>query len=83
MNEKRDEKIKRILDFHKKKHPGVKLVKVTITRYYQIPAGTSTPAEDLLKEWFEEFSTTRTHAFRDGSLLIDHFNDDAKIIMEE
>jgi len=76
------EKIKTILDYHRTEHPGVKIVTVTLTRYYEIPAYASTPAEELLKEWFKEFSSTRPHAFRDQSLLIEHFNDDAKIIEE-
>jgi hypothetical protein len=77
-----NKKIKKILDYHKTSHPGVKIVTVTTTRYYEIPAYASTPTEELLEEWFKEFSSTRSHAFRDQSLLIEHFNDDAKIIEE-
>jgi hypothetical protein len=77
-----NEKIKSILKYHKDIHPGVKLVKVTLTRYYEIPVYTSTPAEELLEEWFKEFPSTRCHAFRDASLLIEHFNDDGKVVEE-
>ena len=63
----------------KKAHPGVKIVKVTTTRWYEIPAGTSTNDTELLKEWFEETPITRSHAFRDTSLLMEHFNRDEKI----
>jgi hypothetical protein len=74
------EKVKEILKDHADKYPGVKFVKITTTRWYEIPANSSTPPEELLEEWFKKFSISRTHAFRDGSLLIEHFNDDAKII---
>jgi hypothetical protein len=58
---------------------GVKIIKVTTTIYYQIPKGTSLETNELLKEWFKDFSVDRRHAFRDSYLLIEHFNDDAKI----
>jgi hypothetical protein len=70
---------KEILKYHKEKFPGVKLVKVTTTRWYEIPVCTSTPAGEIVKEWFKESPIHKSHAFRDGSLLIEYFNDDAKI----
>jgi len=73
-----NDKIKKILEYHKEQHPGVKFIKVTTTRWYEIPAGTSNESE-LLEEWFKEFPASKGHAFRDGSLLLEHFNDDAKI----
>lgn len=77
-----NEKIKSILEFHKKKHPGVKLVKVTTTRWYEIPAGTSMSDDELLQDWFKNTPTTRSHAFRDGSLLVEYFNNDEKVLEE-
>jgi hypothetical protein len=68
-----------ILRGHKKRFSGSRFVKVTTTRWYEIPAGTSEDAEDLITEWFLDTPISRSHAFRDGSLLIEHFNDDAKI----
>jgi hypothetical protein len=76
------ERVKAILEYHKEKNKGVKIVKVTTTRYYEIPTYTSQDSDELLKEWFERFNTTSTHAFRDGSLLIQHFNGDAKVLDE-
>jgi hypothetical protein len=73
------ETIKKILQYHKLMNKGVKIIKVTTTRYYQIPEGTSLETNELLKEWFKDFPVDRRHAFRDSSLLIEHFNDDAKI----
>jgi hypothetical protein len=75
-----NERIKNILNFHVKQNPGVKLVKVTTTRWYEIPAYSSTEPQELLKEWFKETPIGRGHAFRDGSLLLEHFNDDEKIV---
>lgn len=73
------EKIKKILQSHKKAYPGAKIVAVTTTRYYQIPEGTSIPVPELLEEWFKKTPIHQTHAFRDQSLLLEHFND-SKII---
>jgi len=74
---------KEILVHHKNTHPGVKIVKVTTTRYYEIPRHSGTDSAALMKEWFEDFAVTSSHAFRDGSLLIHDFNNDAKIIDPE
>jgi hypothetical protein len=75
--------IKKTLENHLTSHPGSKLVKVTTTRWYEIPAGTSTPDGELLKEWFDTTPISRSHAFRDGSLLLEIFNDDATICSKE
>ena len=75
MNEK--EKIKNILDTHQKK-TGCKIVKVTTTRWYEIPVGTSTPDSEIIDEWFKKTPISRSHAFRDRSLLIECFNDDVE-----
>jgi len=73
------QRIKNILDYHVQKNPGVRLVKVTTTRWYEIPAGSSGRPDDLLQEWFCTCSATKRHAFRDDSLLLEYFNDDQKI----
>ena len=70
---------KEILNYHVETHKGVKLVKVTTTRWYEIPEGTSTPDSEILTEWFANTSISRRHAFRDSSLLLEYFNNDAKI----
>lgn len=72
--------IKKILKFHKKSNPGVTVVKVTTTRYYEIREGSSEKPEYLMEEWFKKYSPFRSHAYRDGSLLVEHFNDDAEIV---
>lgn len=74
------EKIKKLLQGHKKAYPDAKIIAVTTTRYYQIPEGTSTPVPELLEEWFKKTPIHQTHAFRDQSLLVEHFNDNVKII---
>jgi hypothetical protein len=76
------EQIKKILKFHQEK-TGCKLIKVTTTKYYQISAGTSTEPEVLIEEWFKKFPISRSHAGRDSSILVEHFNDDAEIILLE
>jgi hypothetical protein len=78
-----NDKIKKILNYHREHCPGVTIVKVTTTKYYEIPAGSSIPTSELLKEWFEDNPTSKRHAFRDSSLLIDHWNNDAKVLEEE
>jgi len=72
-------KVKAALEFHKENNPGVKIIKVTTTRYYAIPKYAAKNSEEILKEWFEKYDATSSHAFRDGSLLIQHFNNDAII----
>lgn len=74
------EKIKKLLQGHKKAYPDAKIVAVTTTRYYHIPEGTSTPVPELLEEWFKKTPISQSHAFRDQSLLIEVFEDNAKII---
>lgn len=76
------ERIKAILKFHREKNPGVKIIKVTTTRYYEIPSYSSTPVSDLLKEWFHDYPLERHHAFRESSLLIQHFNNDEIEVQE-
>jgi hypothetical protein len=78
--EKMVERIKEILKYHSEKNPGVKIVKVTTTRYYEIPASASTPANELMKEWFHDYPLERHHAFREHSQLIEHFNGDEEIV---
>jgi len=73
-----DDKIRKILESHLANNPGKKLVKVTTTRWYQI--GSSEDESRLLDEWFKKFSPSASHAYRDHSLLIEHFNDDAKVV---
>ena len=77
---KMNERIKNILNLHVEQNPGVKLVKVTTTRWYEIPASSSEKPEDLLQEWFRKCSINRSHSFRDSSLLVEHFNDDQKVV---
>lgn len=74
------EKIKKLLQSHKKVYPDAKIVAVTTTRYYQIPEGTSTPVPELLEEWFKKTPISQSHAFRDQSLLIELFENNATII---
>jgi len=73
-------RVQKILDSHRERNSGVTIVKITTTRYYEIPKHSSTNKEALMNEWFEDFSPSSSHAFRDGSLLIEHFNDDAEIV---
>ena len=73
------DKIKAILKEHVKK-TGAKIVKVTTTKYYEIPASPFKTPTELMDEWFKKFSISRSHAFRDASLLIEHFNEDCQII---
>lgn len=77
------ERVKEILKFHRGKFPGSKIVKVTTTRYYEIREGSSEKPEDLIEEWFSKYPVSRSHAYRDGSLLIEHFNNDAGVITIE
>ena len=76
-------RVKKILDYHLQKNVGSRLVKVTTTRWYEIPTGTSTSPEELLKEWFENFPVTRSHNFRDGSLLMEYFNEDHRLVSKD
>ena len=77
------ENIRQILNAHVAKYPGTRIVKVTSTHYYEVPGGSSEDPQDLIHEWFPTFSISRGHAYRDGSLLISHFNDDARVITTE
>jgi hypothetical protein len=74
------ERIKKLLQGHKRAYPNCTIVRVTTTRYYQIPEGTSTPVPELLKEWFKKTPVTQVHAFREHSLLIEHFEDNATVV---
>lgn len=74
-----NKEIEEILKEHKKINPTVELVKVTITRWYEIPKYSLESNPDILKEWFQEFSINRSHAFRDNSVLLQYFNNDEKI----
>jgi len=51
------DKIKQILEHHVSTRPGTLLVKVTTTRYYEIPPGTSTP-HDIVREQHKQRGTT-------------------------
>lgn len=76
------EKIEKILNYHKANNPDIDIIKVTTTRYYEIPKESVRSArkrEDLLKEWFDTYSATSNHAYRDSSLLLQHFNDDIEV----
>jgi hypothetical protein len=75
-----NEKINNILICHKKNNPGCKIVKVTISRWYEIPPGTSTSDSEIIEEWFKKTPVSKCHAFRDNSLLIQCFNDDPTIV---
>jgi hypothetical protein len=75
-----NEHVKDILNFHTKKNPGSKLVKVTLTRWYEIPGTSSEVPEELMAEWFNKYPSTRPHAYRDHSLLVEYFNGDHKIV---
>lgn len=75
-----NDQIEKILKFHQETNPGVTIVEVTTTRWYEIPVGSSTPINELLEEWFKNKPVSKSHAGRDGSLLVECFNDDAKII---
>lgn len=60
---------------------GSKFVQVTTTRIYEIHKGYyQDDLNPLLSEWFEKFSPLASHAFRDGSLFVEYFNEDSKII---
>ena len=65
-------KIRALLKRHLKIHPGSKVVRVTITRWYEIPAGNSTPDKELMNEWFKEYPLSRHHAYRESSVLLEH-----------
>lgn len=69
-----DEHIKEILQYHSHKHPTTTIVKVIVERWYEIPVNYSR-TEELLKEWFQDFSPSSSHAFRDDSLLIQKFGE--------
>jgi uncharacterized protein YbaR (Trm112 family) len=82
------EKVEKLLEYHKSKNQGVRFLKITTTRWYEIPDGSITDEksqhyfnneEELIDEWFKKNSIGHSHAFRDGSLLLQYFNDDAKI----
>jgi hypothetical protein len=75
-----NEHVKDILNFHTKKNPGAKLVKVTLTRWYEIPATSSEDHKELMQEWFDKYPSTRPHAYRDHSLLVEYFNGDHRIV---
>jgi len=60
-----------------------RVIKVTTTRYYEIRKGyTSQTISELSEEWFKEYGNS-SHAFRDGSLAFEIFNDDAVEIKGE
>ena len=75
-----EDKVKEILEFHTKNHPGTKIVEVTTTRWCEIPVGSYSSDSEIIDEWFNKTSINRSHAFRDGSLIIEKFNNDAKVL---
>jgi hypothetical protein len=83
MDKHMTDRIRQILNAHVTKHPGTKIIKVTSTHYYGIPGYSSEDPKDLIEEWFSKYPISRSHAYRDGSLLISHFNEDASIITIE
>lgn len=75
-----DVRRKQALDKHLKDRSTSMVVKVTKTILYVIYKGmTSQNFYQITKEWFDKYGG-QPHVFRDGSIFMEHFNNDATLV---